>query len=414
VLSLGLVLNHCGGSGDEKQCETNEECPEGYWCDRTVWECKKINCIPNCSGKCCGEDDCGGTCLDNCSTGYECNPDKCVCETTGCQTDADCNKTQCCIGNPKTCTDMSCGALECGPDPVCGKECGPCPAGEICNDDGVCEIGTAGSCPAGQECVQVGASGAMGCVIPPDTIPDTNQTDCAESGCDGNYACYCQDQDCDASICIEMCGECPASLNCCELWPGGPMGCLTADCTGFPADPPACSESTPCQGNAACYCVGGNCDDAICIDNCSVDHDPCQNGDTRCSGDTVQTCTGGAWADTTDCSTSDAVCKDGACVTPAGLGEFCEDLACETGLDCIGFQGDTHSFCTPQCDCEDWTGCDTDAGWECMFSDQAPVDPTCWCGKTCPNNDPATDCPVQQNKKVPAAHAPGTFCLNRR
>lgn len=64
----------------QKQCETNEDCPQGYWCDRTVWECKEISCIPNCTGKCCGSDGCDGTCPDNCPVGYTCNMITCACE----------------------------------------------------------------------------------------------------------------------------------------------------------------------------------------------------------------------------------------------------------------------------------------------------------------------------------------------
>jgi hypothetical protein len=90
--------NGCGGhcgicSGDEecspsgqcskeKECETTEDCPDGYWCDGMVWECKKIECIPNCTGKCCGDDGCDGTCPDTCPSGYTCNQDTCQCEST--------------------------------------------------------------------------------------------------------------------------------------------------------------------------------------------------------------------------------------------------------------------------------------------------------------------------------------------
>jgi hypothetical protein len=30
---------------------------------------------------------------------------------------------ECCLNG--VCVSMTCGTLECGPDPVCGRECGP-------------------------------------------------------------------------------------------------------------------------------------------------------------------------------------------------------------------------------------------------------------------------------------------------
>jgi hypothetical protein len=228
-----------------------------------------------CGDRVCGPDPVCGKDCGECQAGTHCDQGACD-QDVACTEDAGCDTDECCIGDPKVCTAMTCGDLECGPDPTCGKECGPCTAPEVCNDDGMCETGAAtGSCPAGQECTQMTDSGAMACVIPPNnTIPDTNQTDCDGVGCDGNYTCYCLDANCDTSACIEMCGECPAGMECCELMgAGGPMGCLTAGCTGLPANPPACGENNPCQGNATCYQTGA--DDLICIDNCSVDHSPC-------------------------------------------------------------------------------------------------------------------------------------------
>ncbi|MFC1655213.1 hypothetical protein ACFL2F_05340, partial [Myxococcota bacterium] len=232
--------------------------------------------------------------------------------------------------------------------------------------------------------IQMGANGSMGCVIPPNTVPPENATDCANTPCTGNYACYCMDETCSTSVCIENCGECPAGLDCCELWAGGPLGCLTAGCADLPANPPYCDQNTPCQGNSGCYTDGTN---NFCIDNCSVDRGPCTNGETKCSGDTVQTCTAGAWVDGVDCSASSQVCSNGACVAPAGLGDYCESTPCAAGFDCIGTADSVHSFCTPECDCTQGTGCE--AGWECLLGDGDPPT-TCWCAKLCTT---ATDCP---------------------
>jgi hypothetical protein len=220
-------------------------------------------------------------------------------------------------------------------------------------------------------------------------VPPDNQTGCDPSvgdWCTGNFTCYGADPE---NVCIENCGTCPTDTVCTDMLDGY-MGCMTA-AGGVPPNPTDCS-SVRCPGNATCWNItSGGVTQTICIANCSAGGSCDTNGETRCVGATVQTCTGGSWADTTDCSASGQNCFDGACVTPGVLGDFCEDTGCEAGLDCVGSEGAAHFFCTPQCDCDNGTGCD--AGWECLFSDQDPTDPTCWCGKSCPDNDPATDCP---------------------
>ena len=245
----------------ETECQTNDDCPQGYWCDRTVWSCKPIECIPNCTGKCCGSDGCDGTCPNNCPAGYECNWNACSCESVSCQTNADCRMTQCCKRD--TCVEMNCGTFECGPDPVCDKECGPCPAGETCNN-GACR-GGGQLCPPGQDCIDISGGGYLGCIIPPNTVPPDNQTGCAQDYCDGNFGCHCMNQNCSDSVCIENCGTCPADLMCVELIVDSLWGCLTPDWQ-IPPDAPYCDGQIPCQGNAICYTDGEN---NFCLNNCS-------------------------------------------------------------------------------------------------------------------------------------------------
>jgi hypothetical protein len=65
-----------------------------------------ICCTPNCTGKDCGDDGCGGSC-GTCTS-------PAVCEASG------------------TCCTPNCGSNTCGPFDGCGGSCGTCPAGEIC------------------------------------------------------------------------------------------------------------------------------------------------------------------------------------------------------------------------------------------------------------------------------------------
>lgn len=74
------------------------------------------NCLPQCDGKFCGDDNCGGTC-GACGAGEICTP------LSRCQADP-------CVPE---CTDR-----ECGPD-GCGGSCGACAMGSACDDpNGLC------------------------------------------------------------------------------------------------------------------------------------------------------------------------------------------------------------------------------------------------------------------------------------
>jgi len=96
-------------------------------------ECTQGGCVPNCTGKQCGDDGCGGTCgtffsskcasaslLQQCSDGSivetNCGIQNKVCGQ-GPYGGLACIE-QACVPN--------CSDLECGPDPVCGVSCGTC------------------------------------------------------------------------------------------------------------------------------------------------------------------------------------------------------------------------------------------------------------------------------------------------
>jgi len=193
------------------ECHSNADCPEGFWCDRTVFECVEIECIPNCSGKCCGSDGCDGTCPDVCPAGYMCDPATCRCDPVVCTRDADCMATQCCIDFD--CVYMDCDNLQCGPDPVCGKECGPCPPdmtcvtgwcvwvgsgqpGDPCTFDTVNE--NAGFCLEGLLCLGIPADGTAG------TCPGGSAEECVEMETVWNPDCVYGN--CGVSFCAEECG----------------------------------------------------------------------------------------------------------------------------------------------------------------------------------------------------------------
>jgi hypothetical protein len=119
------------------------------------------NCEPDCVGRCCGADGCGGTCPDTCGAlGGTCNEDSCSC-VGGC--------------TPQTCADLG---KECGswPDGCEGTaECGTCPSPQTCDENGTCQ----------------------------DCVPDCAGRCCGADGCGGTCpdACTGANGFCDVSQC---------------------------------------------------------------------------------------------------------------------------------------------------------------------------------------------------------------------
>ena len=127
---LLLSASACGGDDDCKpNCEGREcgddgcggicgTCEEGESCN-PLGQCIDESCVPDCSGRECGPDPvCGQPCPPGCDDGETCNEDgQCIDES--------------CVPD--------CSDRECGPDPVCGQPCPPgCDEGETCNEDGQC------------------------------------------------------------------------------------------------------------------------------------------------------------------------------------------------------------------------------------------------------------------------------------
>ena len=103
-------------------------------------------CQPQCEGKSCGDDQCGGQC-GTCTTGQVCQVDQCVMEET-CASSCESEQAQCgmvcgtscgeCTGQD-TCQQGQCVCQpdcrnkSCGDDNGCGGVCAPCPRPQSCD-----------------------------------------------------------------------------------------------------------------------------------------------------------------------------------------------------------------------------------------------------------------------------------------
>ncbi len=157
-------------------CETDDDCPEGQgmrcntvlnppkcqvlYCGEVASACSENLlcaskvcfddkcCEPDCEGRECGDNGCGGVCggcldgdaickdgnccLPNC-TGMECGNDPVCGESCGkCEEPFTCQEGDC------VCTP-DCDGKECGTDPICGYSCGVCDDGWGCNSSQICE-----------------------------------------------------------------------------------------------------------------------------------------------------------------------------------------------------------------------------------------------------------------------------------
>ncbi len=142
LVSMLLLAFSCGTNGgeetppgDDVQTQDNNDGPDG-----AVEDLPPDVCVPQCEGKACGDDGCGGSC-GSCPPGCPCVDFQCGCEA-------------------------DCAGKECGPDGI-GGFCGNgnaategCEEGEVCNN-GLCEVPPEGDC-TGKQCGPDGCGGSCG------------------------------------------------------------------------------------------------------------------------------------------------------------------------------------------------------------------------------------------------------------
>ncbi len=308
------------GNVDDPFAATSTACGGGttsFWISQGSYKGlpKYSCCVPNCSGKDCGNDGCGGEC-GKCSGQNVCEGSKCVCKPA-------------CDG--KACGNDGCGGScgECpGPQDACENNqcvCKPACEGKACGDDGC--GGQCGECPGPQDiCVE-------------------NQCVC-QPACEGKA---CGDDGCGG-----QCGECSGPQEQCM---DNQCVCVP-DCEGKVCGDDGCGgECGACEGDLVCdrgECVcASQCDEWKCgIDKCGNDCGSC--GDKEVCNEETHQC---------DCvpQCEDKTCGDDGCGGECGSckkNEACEDGACKAA-------------CTP--DCEGKNCGDDGCGGECGVCDEDVV-----------------------------------------
>lgn len=269
-----LGTNKCKQQG----CTSNLDCPTGFFCNASG-VCERETCEPQCAGKCCGSNGCGGTCPNACVPGEVCDLGTCQCkQDVSCTTNEDCPPDFYCDLTVNECKPVVCNpqceGKCCGSD-GCGSTCpNSCPTDYVCNMSTCqCELDT--TCTSDSQCP------TMHCCRDGTCVPAA----CGNMQCGYDYICEFSCGTCPAgSTCNYETGQCipdtpgdlcPTGQECTPMSDDGLMGCIIPPDT-IPAGNASCSPDAPCDGNYTCYCMDVDCTQQICIENCGA----CPTGQT--------------------------------------------------------------------------------------------------------------------------------------
>ena len=367
-------------------------CDAGSTCDSG-----NCTCTPDCTGKACGGDGCGGSC-GSCTNNKACTFGQCVCAGT---TDDDCDGVdddcdgvadQGFVATPTACGKGAClrtGATTCMGG-VLGDTCLPgSPAANDATCNGVdddCDGLTDEHYAPITSCFKQGACAAANkassCAGGVETACKTGTPTASDATCNGI------DDDCDGSFdedyppvstCFKL-GACSAANKASSCSAGVETACKTgtpaasdASCNGSDDDCDGDTDedyspaSTSC-GVGACAAVGTtSCVAGQVKDSCTVGTPNCSSsecGDDGCGG-TCGTCpdAGGSCTTTT--------CVSGHCEQIPILGCCTVDVDCSAQQICI-LDDSSAGHCESTC----VTGCPAGCGWQAFDGCHCKVYPT--------------------------------------
>ena len=238
-------------------------CPDGQFCNRVMMACQPTTGTPTCNNECqhAGDGDCddGGRMCDYnlCDYGSDCadcgDRDPSMAPPAGpdggrptgidCPCGVDCGDNSFCDRDSATCMACSCDGRQCGSPGSGCPDCGECPMGSTCDDNGQCQ-----SCECGsREC---GSSPTV--------------SGCSCGSCDDGKYCddngMCQTCDCTGRSCgrpgsgCESCGDCADGMFCARD---------TGQCMAT-AGMPLCNNECRHAGDGDCDDGGPMCDFSLC------------------------------------------------------------------------------------------------------------------------------------------------------
>lgn len=270
----------CGDDGCGGSCGT---CVDGAFCE--AGQCKPLP-GKSCSGYCKGKAPGGCSCEGGCQQAGDC----CADFVSACTCTPDCDGKTCgmdgCGGYCGECPGGS-AAPYCGVGGVCSATCAPQCDGKVCGSDGC--GGVCGACTGGATCNGFGLCVPDAWNCPDFYYADDSVCDCAcgapdpdckkfalTVGCPGAASCDTTSGLCKVSHCNSN-GDCTAPKWCVGHYPAG-GGLRKGTChvplpNGAPAGMP-CFLDADCAGG---LCAGGSC------------RTPCQK-DAQCGSS--QTCVG--------------------------------------------------------------------------------------------------------------------------
>jgi len=303
----------CGDDGCGGTCGSCSD-PAFPTCDTHTGQCVAV-CVPQCAGKTCGDDGCGGTC-GTCDANASCNDGlgKCVPDAWTCSASYYAGGDIC---------DCDCGAYD--PDCDLGAPLAGCEEQERCNSDGECVP----RAPAEWTCspLSYAANNTCDCncgVYDPDcdfvdlvgiTGCGAGVSECFSDGTCGTCTPDCTDKDCGTDGCGGFCGFCNVDVDA-----GVSELCIDGSCVDECGDPPAvclvaeCGDDG-CGGTCGTCASGSSCEDGVCL------RDPVMQTPFSCAGRCESVAPSGCY------------CTE-ACVA---LGNCCSDFA-------------EHCQCVPNCD----------------------------------------------------------------
>jgi hypothetical protein len=323
-------------------------CSQGDAC--TDGQCKA--CVPECTGKTCGADGCGGFC-GLCADGKACDGGACV--------------------DPCGAKPLACKSATCGSD-GCGGQCGTCPGDKTCS---------AGQCIAGgpspYSCQgHCGSKADSGCSC---------TAKCAQLGtCCGDYGVQCTctpdcaGKSCGSDGCGGSCGTCSGAKPYCGS-DGQCTGTCKPQCTGKTCGDDGCGgqcgtcgAADTCAWTGKCVPKAWKCDQSLygdqlgCDCGCGAQDPDCKTAKATVFGcpKTTSACSATGVCDVTFCS-SNATCKNAWCtgnyyagggkyagVCSAPLPGAAPGSPCQFGAQCatgVCLDGQCRQYCGADSEC---------------------------------------------------------------